>query len=129
MTFDTTPRPGLQHLPVQVAVEQLDRYRIVDVRQPDEFIGELGHIAGAALAPLDRLADLAAAWDRRATLLVVCRSGGRSTRGAEWLASQGFDVVNLAGGMLAWSAASLPVCRDAGHAPGADTAASCPGAH
>lgn len=123
MTHDTPIHTGLTHLPAATACRQLDQYRIVDVRQPDEFTGDLGHIQGAVLAPLDRLADLAATWDRTATLLTVCRSGGRSTRGAEWLASQGFAVVNLAGGMLAWTAADLPVCRC--DAPDANPTAPC----
>ena len=43
-----------------------------------------------------------------ATAYLVCRSGGRSLRVAEYLDERGYDVVNVAGGMMAWI--------DAGHA-------------
>jgi rhodanese-related sulfurtransferase len=33
---------------------------------------------------------------------VICRSGVRSLRACEFLADRGVDVVNVAGGTLAW---------------------------
>jgi rhodanese-related sulfurtransferase len=87
-----------------------DAARIIDVREPDEFTGELGHIPGAELVPLATVERTAAAWDRTAPLIVVCRSGGRSGRAAQALIRAGFHrVMNLAGGMLAYRAAGLPV--------------------
>jgi sulfur dioxygenase len=85
---------------------------LVDVREPEEFIGELGHIQGALLVPLDslkgRLAKLHGYADR--TVVVVCRAGARSATAGAILRSAGFHrVKNLDGGMLAWKAASLPV--------------------
>jgi sulfur dioxygenase len=85
---------------------------VVDVREPEEFIGELGHIQGALLVPLDslkgRLAKLHGYADR--ALVVVCRAGARSATAGAILRSAGFHrVKNLDGGMLAWRAASLPV--------------------
>ncbi len=47
-------------------------------------------------------------------MLVVCRVGGRSAQAAAALAGLGRDVTNVAGGMLAWQAAGLPVIADAG---------------
>ncbi|MFO0745172.1 MAG: rhodanese-like domain-containing protein [Myxococcota bacterium] len=79
------------------------RVRIVDVREPHEFRGELGHIPEAELAPLGRLSEHAPRWDREAEIVVVCRSGGRSGAAADALARQGFKrVKNLVGGMLRW---------------------------
>lgn len=87
--------------------------RIVDVREPYEFNDELGHIAGAELVPLSSIGAHSRTWDREAELIVVCRSGGRSARAAEMLAAAGFRrVMNLAGGMLAYNAARLPVARN-----------------
>ncbi len=86
--------------------------RIVDVREPHEFNGELGHVPGAELVPLATVGGAAARWDRNADIIVVCRSGGRSGRAAEALVAAGFRrVMNLAGGMLAYNAARLPVER------------------
>jgi len=86
--------------------------RLVDVREPDEYRGELGHIPGAQLVPLATIPEAAAAWDRETPLVVICRSGGRSSRAAQALVAAGFrKVMNLSGGMLAYTAAGLPVAR------------------
>ncbi len=87
---------------------------IVDVREPEEFVGDLGHIEGALLVPLDslqrRLPKLAGYVGR--TLVVVCRSGARSASACAMLRQAGFaQVANLSGGMLAWRDAGLPVQR------------------
>jgi sulfur dioxygenase len=92
------------------AVRRLAGLRVVDVREPDEFTGPLGHIAGATLAPLATVAEAAASWPREAPTLLVCRSGGRSGRAAAMLLAMGFrEVYNLTGGMLAWNERGLPV--------------------
>lgn len=85
-------------------LQSLDGVRVIDVRQADEFDGELGHIDGAQLVPLDTLASAAASWPTDTPLLMVCRSGGRSSRACELLVERGFtNVTNLEGGMLAWN--------------------------
>lgn len=87
---------------------------VLDVREPEEFVGELGHIAGALLVPMDalerRLPKLAGYVDR--DVVVVCRAGARSATAGAILARGGLGrVKNLEGGMLAWVAAKLPVQR------------------
>lgn len=89
-----------------------DMVALVDVREPLEFTGELGHVPGATLVPLATLIDTASAWDRDTDIVLVCRSGGRSARAASELARHGFRrLYNLRGGMVAWHAAHLPVER------------------
>lgn len=86
--------------------------RIVDVREPAEFTGELGHLPRAELVPLSTLPVQAARWAREQEILVVCRSGGRSSKGAQQLRQLGFArVMNLAGGMMAYAGSGLPVER------------------
>ncbi len=87
---------------------------VLDVREPEEYVGELGHIEGAILVPLDaleiRLPKLAGYIGRE--IVVVCRAGARSATGASILQHAGFPhVTNLHGGMLAWARASMPVQR------------------
>jgi sulfur dioxygenase len=87
---------------------------LLDVREPEEFVGELGHIEGALLVPLDaldrRLPKLAGYVDR--DVIVVCRAGARSASAGAILRRAGFQrVINLQGGMLAWAEAGLPVQR------------------
>ena len=79
------------------------RVQIVDVREPDEFNGPLGHIAGAQLLPLGSLKERWSSLDRERPVVAVCRSGSRSARAVVMLQQAGFgQVANLAGGMLRW---------------------------
>ena len=88
---------------------------IVDVREPEEYTGELGHIAGSILIPLKDLTgradELSANKERQ--IIVVCRAGVRSTTAAAILTGLGYEhVSNLKGGMLDWNQQQLPVERD-----------------
>lgn len=75
--------------------------RIIDVRDRDEFHGELGHIPGAELVPLTALASATHRWDAEETLVLVCRSGKRSADAVRQLREMGFSrALNLRGGML-----------------------------
>lgn len=74
--------------------------RLVDVREPSEFDGPLGHIAKSELVPLATVAHEAQAWDREAPIVLVCRSGGRSGKAVMQLLKMGFRrVVSMRGGM------------------------------
>ena len=85
---------------------------LVDVREPQEYTGELGHVPGAVLVPLAKLAETAQLWNTDREIVLVCRSGGRSARAATELAKRGFrNLYNLRGGMIAWNAEHLPVER------------------
>jgi rhodanese-related sulfurtransferase len=85
---------------------------LLDVRQPDEW--EAGHAPAATFVPLAELPTRTDELPRDRRIVAVCRSGARSGRATEFLTAQGFDVVNLAGGMQAWAAAGLPVELDDG---------------
>lgn len=107
------PTPyGFREVPARQASEALEGVRLIDVREPSEFSDQLGHIPGAELVPLATIPQVAPAWDRNATYLLICRSGGRSSNAAMWMANQGFvSVFNLSGGMMGWNQAGLPVER------------------
>lgn len=85
-----------------------DEALVVDVREPEEWAA--GHAPGAVHIPLGdipaRLADLPVTEE---SLPVICRTDGRSGRAVQWLVQQGFDVVNVEGGMQAWSRAGKPL--------------------
>ena len=84
--------------------------QIVDVREPNEYAGDLGHIGGARLIPLGELATQVGSLNKDDPTVTVCRSGGRSAQAVVILEKQGFTkVANLAGGMLAWRQHALPV--------------------
>jgi sulfur dioxygenase len=85
--------------------EHLRALRVIDVREPDEYDGPLGHIPGAILIPLGSLAQRAAEIPRDRPLITVCRAGGRSAQASLLLRKAGVEkVANLAGGMLRWRA-------------------------
>ncbi len=101
----------METTPTEVA-HRLGEYTLVDVRSGEEFVGELGHVAGSKLIPLPDLEDRLAELEKSANLLLICRSGNRSGQACERLAGLGFSAVtNLVGGMLAWNEAGLPVER------------------
>lgn len=112
--FRRAPARPWTDLSPDAAARLAPTLRVIDVRGPDEFAGDLGHLAHAELVPLPTLASAARDWDPHAPLLLICRSGKRSETAAAQLAAAGFDALhNLQGGMLAWSARHLPTCRDA----------------
>ncbi len=77
---------------------------VLDVRTEEEFYGPLGHIEGAILIPIDdleyRVDELNSIKNEK--IYLVCRTGGRSGRGKDFLNSNGFTAVNVDGGMVAW---------------------------
>ena len=112
--FDlATPAPGgYRDVSPAATVAARGAARLIDVREPHEYTGELGHVPGSELVPLSTVAAAARAWERERDVILICRSGARSGRAAEALVAAGFArVMNMAGGMLAYNAAGLPVER------------------
>jgi hydroxyacylglutathione hydrolase len=82
---------------------------VLDVRRKTEFAE--GHIAGATNIAHTRLLSRLAEVPKDRPILVNCRSGARSARACSLLQRHGYHVTNLAGGMLAWEMAKVPVAR------------------
>lgn len=92
---------------------------LVDVREIAEW--EAGRAPGARHLPLSHLAERLHEIPPDRTVLLICRSGRRSAQAAAFIEQRNDrvdDVVNVGGGMLAWSAAGLPVVTGSG-LPGA----------
>jgi len=81
------------------AAERTDAV-VLDVREVAELAE--GRIADSIHIPLGQLPARAFELDRGRPVITVCRSGGRSSRAAQFLAGQGYDVANLDGGMTRW---------------------------
>ncbi|HSF82720.1 MAG TPA: molybdopterin-synthase adenylyltransferase MoeB [Anaerolineales bacterium] len=76
--------------------------RLVDVREPHEL--EISHLEGATLIPLGQLAARLSELDSAEDIVLFCKSGTRSARALELLASAGFrKMKNLKGGINAWA--------------------------
>ncbi|MCK8490063.1 rhodanese-like domain-containing protein [Paenibacillus sp. MBLB2552] len=73
---------------------------VLDVREPIEWAE--GHIPGAKHIPLGRLPERHTELDSEEEVIVVCRSGGRSSLACELLGERGYNVVNMTGGMMSW---------------------------
>jgi rhodanese-related sulfurtransferase len=101
-------------LPTVVATDVPDDATILDVREDYEWAA--GHVAGSVHVPLSQLPARAADIPEAEPLVVVCKVGARSAQVAAWLASQGRDAVNLAGGLDAWADAGRPLVTDGGGA-------------
>ncbi|TAK83970.1 MAG: MBL fold metallo-hydrolase [Betaproteobacteria bacterium] len=90
--------------------EHLREVQVVDVREPDEFNGPLGHVPGAKLIPMGSLLEKRQTLRKQMPVVVVCRSGARSAQASVMLAKAGFEkVANLSGGMLRWRAQRFQV--------------------
>jgi hydroxyacylglutathione hydrolase len=102
--------PGVWDVPPHAVHAARHEVRIVDVRQPEEYTGELGHIPGAELIVLDTLATEIERLPKTDSIVFVCRSGGRSGHATEFARAQGFkNVFNMTGGMMLWNELNLPV--------------------
>lgn len=87
---------------------------VLDVREDVEWAH--GHIEGATHIPLSELPGRVGDLPDGQTL-VVCKMGGRSAQATMYLAAQGYEVVNLSGGMVDWQAAGRPMVSENGRPP------------
>lgn len=110
---DVIPSPlGFNEVSAESLHAHRDEVRIVDVREPEEWVSELGHIAGSELVPLLEFMKTAPSWDKDAPVAIVCRSGARSGQATLALKNAGFEqVVNVRGGMIAWNEAGFDIER------------------
>lgn len=85
---------------LEVQLSEGKQFNIIDVREVEE-VAE-GKIPSAINIPLGLIEFRMNELDKSKEYTMVCRSGGRSGRAAQLLESHGFQVVNVAGGMLDW---------------------------
>jgi rhodanese-related sulfurtransferase len=86
-----------------------DRY-LVDVREHDEWAA--GHAPTATHLPMSEIQARLAEVPVDLPVAIVCRVGARSAQVVDWLQRQGYDAVNVEGGMLRWQYEGLPVEGD-----------------
>ena len=76
---------------------QKESLSVLDVREVEEF--EALHLEGAHNFPLSQLTDTYEQLDKDNLYYVICKSGMRSARACQFLAEQGYEVINVQGGM------------------------------
>jgi rhodanese-related sulfurtransferase len=74
---------------------------LLDVREEWEL--GVASVPDVVHIPMGEVADRLGELDRSREVVVLCRSGRRSLQVANFLQQNGFQAVNLAGGILAWS--------------------------
>jgi len=103
-----------------VTVDELPAAAVLlDCREDGEWAA--GHIDGAVHIPMNEIpARLSAGSNElrpERQIVVVCKVGGRSAHVAGWLNRNGYDALNLDGGMLAWATSGRPMITTDGNTP------------
>jgi rhodanese-related sulfurtransferase len=84
-----------------------DTLQLLDVRDIAEF--ELGHVPHALPMPLAIVPLRANEIRRSLPVYTICETGGRSAQAARWLSSNGYEAINVRGGVAAWREAGLGI--------------------
>jgi rhodanese-related sulfurtransferase len=100
-------------LPVEFVAGQGPAVRLIDIRDPQDFIGPLGYIPGSDWIPHERLASLPERLEPDAPLVVVSRHGERASEVARMLEGRGLRyVAAMAGGIAQWLSFGFSTTRD-----------------
>lgn len=104
---------GVPEVSVEAVFENRSQTTLVDVRGPDEFYGELGHVEGSLMAVLgNQLLEFLRSQNPEEEIVFICRSGGRSGEATLIAQKMGFKkVYNMTGGMLRWNELKLPTMK------------------
>ena len=104
-----------QQVPTVSATEVPEDAVVLDVREDHERVA--GHIEGATHIAMGEVPARLDELPEGDPLYVTCRGGGRSARVAAWLNQNGYDAVNVGGGMGAWDDAGRPMVSETGNPP------------
>jgi sulfur dioxygenase len=100
---------GVPQIEPEWVASHRSEVNVLDVRSPAELDGELGHLKGAQLIPLDELRTRASEVRSDKPVVAVCQTGTRSAMAAAILKQAGIArVANIAGGMIRWRELGLP---------------------
>lgn len=105
---DSVPQVDVPGLPAEFGADAI----LLDVREDDEW--QRGHAPGAQHIPMGDVPARIHEIDVDKELYVICHAGGRSQRVAQYLLREGYEPMNVSGGMLAWTGAGRPVVTDDG---------------
>jgi rhodanese-related sulfurtransferase len=87
---------------LEILLQSDPNLSLIDVRTPAELTGPLGKIPQARNVPLNEIEKNPEQFPAGKTLVLICRTGHRSLKGADLLAEHGYVVYSVQGGMQAW---------------------------
>lgn len=100
---------GIPEIAPDWVARHLNELFVLDVRSPGEFEGDLGHVDGAHLIPLDELRERLEEVPQGLPVVALCQSGKRSAMAVEILLKSGYgQAANVSGGLIQWSRLALP---------------------
>ncbi len=108
MTFGRVPEIDVVEAHRRVTEPNGTGPLLVDVREPNEFLQ--ARAEGAALFPLSTFMARIHELPKDRPIQFICQTGSRSANATAYLLNNGWtDVVNIAGGTVAWARAGLPI--------------------
>lgn len=84
--------------------------QLIDVREQAEW--DAGHAPTAQHLPASELLEKLDQLPEDGDLYIVCRTGGRSHQVTQWLNGNGYDAINVVGGMDLWFESGLPIVSE-----------------
>ena len=81
--------------------DENENFVLLDVRENEEIA--IAKIQSSTHIPMGQIVDRIDEIDKNKPVIVMCHSGGRSARVCVYLAENGYDATNLAGGINSWS--------------------------
>jgi rhodanese-related sulfurtransferase len=105
-TADEVPTVEVGQVPVPIP----EGVTVLDVREPVEW--HHGRIEGSLHVPMAQIPARTGELPHEGQLLVVCKVGGRSAHVTAFLRRNGFDAVNLDGGLIEWVSAGRVLVGD-----------------
>lgn len=85
---------------LQEKLKNGEQLHLIDVREDEEVAA--GMIPGAAHIAMGEITSRIDELDKATPYILICRSGNRSGQVTAYLEAQGYNVTNMAGGMLEW---------------------------
>lgn len=96
--FDFFERDNLKVVNVNDLDNLLGKIELIDIREPYEY--KSGSMKTSKNIPMGNLIENPEKFLRNdKTYYIMCQSGARSSRASKALAKQGFDIINVSGGM------------------------------
>lgn len=106
---------GIPEIDVDEVHEHAPSLTLIDVRRPEEYNNELGHVANAKLFTLGPSLEhfLHSVKNPEEYIVFICHSGGRSSNATAMARELGLkNTFNMTGGMLRWNSFNLPTIKD-----------------